>query len=59
MQVHDVFTGELSTNQQQQGLCRQNIQPTSIALLRISEGPPAQGAIAPLTQAFSFEARDR
>ena len=58
MQVQDVFTGELTTHQQQD-LCRQNIQPTSIILLSISEGPPAQGAIAPLTQAFSFQARER
>ena len=58
MQVHNVFTGELTTHQQRD-LCTQNIQPTSIILLRISEGTPVQGSIAPLTQAFSYQARKR
>lgn len=58
MQVHDVFTGDLTTHQQQD-LCRHNIQPTSIILLSITEGAPVPGAIAPLTQAFSFQARER
>jgi len=58
MQVRDAFTGQISTHQQQD-LCKQNIQATSIILLKITEGLPQQGAIAPLMQAFSFQARER
>ena len=50
MQVHDVFTGELDMHADAD-LCRQDILPTSIILLEITEAFPSQLAKAPLTRA--------
>lgn len=48
MQVQDAFTGSIHTHADED-LCRQNLQPTSIVLLKVTEAVLSQAAKAPLT----------